>query len=152
MNSDLIFHLPSDVLEIEEAVERVLRRCENCLDGARKMGRMSRLSMKFRVGLTEALSNAVLYGNGADPSKQVRVEVSVTVMAIVATITDEGDGFDYETIPDPTTPENLHKTDGRGLFLMRRLLDEVRFNERGNSVTLVLHRTCEDPLGEMAQA
>lgn len=152
MDSNLIFHLPSDILEIEEAVERVLCRCETCLEESHKRGKMSRMSMKFRVGLTEALSNAMLYGNGADPSKQVRVEVSVTVMAIVATITDEGDGFDYETVPDPTTPENLLKTDGRGLFLMRNLLDEVRFNERGNSVTLVLRRTTQEARGEMARA
>ena len=152
VDSDLIFHLPSDILEIEEAVERVLCRCETCLEESHKRGKMSRMSMKFRVGLTEALSNAMLYGNGADPSKQVRVEVSVTVMAIVATITDEGDGFDYETVPDPTTPENLLKTDGRGLFLMRNLLDEVRFNERGNSVTLVLRRTTQEARGEMARA
>ena len=148
MDSELTFHLPSDVLVIEEAVERVVRQCETCLDGA---PRMSRRSMHFRVGLTEALSNAMLYGNGADPAKHVRVEVAVTGIAIRVTITDEGDGFDYDAIPDPTTPENLLKPDGRGLFLMRNLMDEVRYNERGNSVTLVL-RTHEGSSGEMARA
>ena len=55
-----------------------------------------------------------------------------------ATVKDHGDGFDPSAIPDPTRPENLTRSCGRGLFLMRQLLDEVWFNDRGNEVTLVL--------------
>jgi serine/threonine-protein kinase RsbW len=96
--------------------------------------------MSLRVALAEALSNAMLYGNGADLAKQVRVELTVTRKAIITKVTDEGPGFDYEGVPDPTTPDSLLKPDGRGIFLMRKLLDEVHFNERGNSVTLLLRR------------
>jgi serine/threonine-protein kinase RsbW len=96
------------------------------------------MTLNFRVGLTEALSNAMLYGNGHDPSKRVRVEISVDNGAITARITDQGCGFDPAAVPDPTAPENLMKPGGRGLFLMRELLDEVKFNDEGNCVTLVL--------------
>lgn len=137
MDPELILHLPSDVLRIEDAVEQVVARCRRTLELER---RASRVRMNLRVALAEALSNAMLYGNGADESKRVRVELTVTAQAIITRVTDEGPGFNYEDVPDPTTPESLLKPDGRGIFLMRKLLDEVSFNERGNSVTLLLKR------------
>ena len=137
MDPELIFHLPSDVLRIEDAVEKVVARCHRTIELER---RASRVRMNLRVALSEALSNAMLYGNGADRSKRVRVELTITAGAIITRITDEGPGFDYEHVPDPTTPDSLLKPDGRGIFLMRKLLDEVSFNERGNSVTLLLRR------------
>ncbi len=132
MDSALVLELPTDVRSIEHAVEYVMRRCPGC-DSHRH-----RMTLNFRVGLTEALSNAMLYGNGHDPSKRVRVEISVDNGAITARITDQGCGFDPAAVPDPTAPENLMKPGGRGLFLMRELLDEVKFNDEGNCVTLVL--------------
>jgi len=132
MDSDLVLELPTDVRSIEHAVEYVMQRCPGC------QNRTHRMSLNFRVGLTEALSNAMLYGNGHDPSKRVRVEVLIDDGAITARVTDQGCGFDPATIPDPTAPENLLKPGGRGLFLMRKLLDEVSFNDEGNCVTLVL--------------
>ena len=117
---------------IESAVEYVMKRCEHCCEAAR------RLDLNFRVGLTEALSNAMLYGNGSDPEKRVRVEVTMASSRITACITDEGGGFDPTSVPDPTEPQNLFKPGGRGIFLMRSLLDEVSYNDRGNSVTLIL--------------
>lgn len=132
MDTDLVLELPNDVRTIEHAVEYVMQRCSTCSVQAR------RLRLNFRVGLTEALSNAMLYGNGMDPSKRVRVEVTVGDREITARITDQGTGFDPAAVPDPTTPQNLTRSGGRGLFLMRKLLDDVTFNEAGNSVTLVL--------------
>lgn len=132
MDNDLVLELPNDVRAIPDAVDYVVRRCAECEVQAR------RLRLNFRVGLTEALSNAMLYGNGQDPSKRVRVEVVVGERAITARVTDEGVGFDPARVADPTRPENLECPGGRGLFLMRELLDEVRFNDCGNAVTLVL--------------
>ena len=132
MENDLVLELPTDIRTIEHAVEYVVQRCQACESHAH------RLRLNFRVGLTEALSNAMLYGNGYDPSKRVRVEVTLSQGQLKARITDQGTGFDPAAIPDPTTPENLCKPGGRGLFLMRQLLDEVSFNDRGNQVTLVL--------------
>jgi len=127
------------VRTIESAVEYVMRRCEHCCEAAR------RLDLNFRVGLTEALSNAMLYGNGSDPEKRVRVEVTMAVSCITARITDEGGGFDPTSVPDPTEPQNLFKPGGRGIFLMRSLLDEVSYNDRGNSVTLILRLEGDGP-------
>ena len=132
MKTELVLELPNDIRTIGHAVDYVMERCTECCEHARK------LDLNFRVGLTEALSNAMLYGNAEDPAKRVRVEVIVAGSEITARITDEGAGFDPDQIPDPTTPANIVKTGGRGIFLMRALLDEVTFNEQGNSVTLVL--------------
>jgi serine/threonine-protein kinase RsbW len=132
MERDLVLELPTDIHSIESAVEFVMSKCVTCEGHAR------RLNLNFRVGLTEALSNAMLYGNGHDPSKRVLVEITMMDGRLQATVTDQGVGFDPASVPDPTTPENICKPCGRGLFLMRSLLDEVSFNERGNEVTLVL--------------
>jgi serine/threonine-protein kinase RsbW len=129
---DLVLELPTDVRTIEHAVDYVIGRCPCCAEEAR------RLDLNFRVGLTEALSNAMLYGNSRDPSKRVLVEIAFLDQCIQARVTDQGDGFDPTAVPDPTTPENLTKPCGRGLFLMRKLLDEVKYNAQGNQVTLVL--------------
>ncbi len=132
MDQELILELPNDIRSIEHAVEYVLRHCSTCCDYAR------RFNLNFRVGLSEALSNAMLYGNDSDPEKRVRVEVTVRMEEISVRVTDQGVGFDPSTVPDPTLPDNISKTGGRGIFLMKSLMDEVRFNEQGNSVTLVL--------------
>lgn len=132
MQPDLVIELPNDLRAIPQAVDYAVRCCSTCEDVAR------RLRLNFRVSLTEALSNAMLYGNGSDSSKRVRLEVLVSETQITAKVTDQGDGFDPCVVPDPTTPENLTRTGGRGIFLMRELMDEVRFNEVGNAVTLVL--------------
>lgn len=129
---DLVLELPTDIRTIEHAVEYVVDRCRRCDRHA------ERLRLNFRVGLTEALSNAMLYGNGHDPSKRVRVEVTLGPGEIKARVTDQGSGFNPHAVPDPTRPENLLKAGGRGLFLMRQLLDEVWYNDQGNQVTLVL--------------
>lgn len=132
MDRELILELPNDIRSIEHAVEYVMEHCSSCCAYARK------LNLNFRVGLTEALANAMLYGNDRDPGKHVRVEVTVREEEVTARVTDQGTGFDYTTAPDPTLPGNLSKSGGRGIFLMKSLMDEVRFNEEGNSVTLVL--------------
>jgi len=132
MAPDLILDIPNDLSSIEEAVDFVMQRCTSCGEDPR------RLRLNLRVGLAEALANAMLYGNARDPSKRVKVEVAFQDSAITARVTDEGTGFDPLSLPDPTCPANLLKANGRGIFLMRKLLDEVHFNDRGNSVTLVL--------------
>ena len=132
MAPDLILDIPNDLSSIEEAVDFVMQRCFSCGEDPR------RLRLNLRVGLAEALANAMLYGNARDPSKRVKVEVAFQDSAITARVTDEGTGFDPLSVPDPTCPANLLKANGRGIFLMRKLLDEVHFNDRGNSVTLVL--------------
>jgi len=146
MEHDLVLEIPTDVRSIEDAVDYVMERCRTCETYQK------RLRLNFRVGLTEALTNAMLYGNEYDPSKRVRVEVTLERGRLEARVTDQGRGFDPSTIPDPTEPENILKSGGRGLFLMRQLLDEVSYNDQGNQVTLVLRLEQGSALEAGAQA
>ena len=129
---ELVLELPSELDAIEQAVEFVLGRCTMGEEDGR------RLRLNFRVSLVEALSNAMLYGNGRDPGKRVRIEVVVRNCSVTARVTDEGQGFDPSSVEDPTTPANLLKPGGRGLFLIKKLMDHVQYNDEGNSVTMVL--------------
>jgi len=88
------------------------------------------------VALTEAANNAVLHGNQSNPVKKVRICSQVENRVLYFQIKDEGIGFDPENLPDPTDPENIEKPNGRGVFLMRRLADEVQFEEEGRVVVL----------------
>lgn len=129
---EFVLELPSDLRVIEAAVTYLVNRLRSFSFGG------SRLDLNFRVGVTEALANAVLYGNRRDPTKNVRVEVSLDTTRVVLRVVDQGRGFDPSRIPDPTQAENLQRPGGRGLFLIRKLMDEVEYNERGNAVRLML--------------
>jgi serine/threonine-protein kinase RsbW len=91
--------------------------------------------------MCEALANAVTYGNRQDPGKCVRVEVELSSERIAVAVRDQGVGFDPGEVPDPTLDENLERSGGRGIFLLHNLMDEVEYNERGNEVRFVLHRS-----------
>jgi serine/threonine-protein kinase RsbW len=129
--------IPSDVRYIENVVELVRRECEVMAFGHRQV------MLNVPVALTEALSNAILRGNGDDPAKHVHVRAEVDASRLVVEVGDEGGGFDLDRSEiDPTTPENLDREDGRGLFLMRKLMDRVERLEapRGNVVRMTLLR------------
>ena len=128
--------IPSDVRFIEPIVGVVVRRCaEHAFPP-----RVCRLNVP--VALTEALSNAILRGNESTGGKQVRVRAIITDTDLVFEIVDEGPGFDLDKCTvDCTTEENLTREEGRGLFLMRQLMDRVEsFRNQGNVVRLTLHR------------
>lgn len=88
------------------------------------------------VAVTEAVNNAIQHGNKLDPGKKVDVEFTAGDKTITFSVHDQGDGFDYNTLPDPTNPENLEKPSGRGVFLMRHLADKVEFADSGRTVLL----------------
>ncbi|MXX54305.1 MAG: ATP-binding protein, partial [Gemmatimonadetes bacterium] len=115
----MIFELPNDIGAIERAVDHAVACCAH----ARLDRRL--LLFNFRVGLTEALSNAMLYGNRNQPGGRVRVELRVRPGEVRASVSDQGRGFDPDRVPDPRLPANLLRPDGRGVFLMRALMDEV---------------------------
>ncbi|MBZ5569345.1 MAG: ATP-binding protein [Acidobacteriia bacterium] len=96
---------------------------------------VNRISMAVR----EAAVNAVLHGNAYDPDKKVTVGLENTGGKLVITVTDEGLGLKPENIPDPLTPENLLKQSGRGIFLIRAFMDEVRIRnlEPGTEITMI---------------
>jgi serine/threonine-protein kinase RsbW len=97
-----------------------------------------------RLALEEAVVNGLKHGNAGDPAKEVRVRYRVTAEEVVAEVVDEGPGFDPDQVPDPRALENLERPGGRGLLLMRHYVTEVRYNDRGNAVTL-RHRRSPSP-------
>lgn len=129
--------IPNDVRYIEKVVELVRRECEVMAYAKRQ------LMLNVPVALTEALSNAILRGNGDDPDKHVHVRAEVDAQRLVLEVADEGKGFDLaSSLVDPTTPENIDREDGRGLFLMQQLMDRVERVEApgGSVVRMTLHR------------
>lgn len=140
---ELSFDVPNDLRAIEASVDRIV-------DHGRRIGfNPDRLRLNLRVGLTEALANAMLYGNRQDPRKRVRVDALITSVEISVRVTDEGLGFDPGALPDPTLPANIMRSRGRGIFLIRHLMDHVEFNETGNSIRMVL---ANGPGGPVAEA
>ena len=97
---------------------------------------------KIAIAVREAAVNAVLHGNAYDPSKKVTVGFDTTGDALVISIADQGKGLNEQTIPDPLAPENLLKQSGRGIFLIRTFMDEVKFRtlNPGTEITLIKHR------------
>ncbi|HXT15552.1 MAG TPA: ATP-binding protein [Gemmatimonadaceae bacterium] len=132
--------IPSDVRFIEKVVELVRRECQVMAFAQRQ------LMLNVPVALTEALSNAILRGNGDDPAKHVHVRAEVDTTQLVVEVEDEGSGFDFGLLDkDPTTPDNIEREDGRGLFLMRKLMDRVERVDApvgsGSIVRMTLRRT-----------
>ena len=91
------------------------------------------------IAITEAVNNAIKHGNGSDSSKNVSLSLSLDESLIKFRVEDEGHGFDYQNLPDPTSPENIEKPGGRGIFLMKHLSDEVEFKEGGRIVELIFY-------------
>lgn len=90
------------------------------------------------IALTEAVNNAIHHGNNKDSEKMISVSFQPAVQQgrLSFKVADEGPGFDYENLPDPTEPENLEKISGRGVFLMSKLADEIEFHQNGSIVEL----------------
>lgn len=88
----------------------------------------------IEIALREALANAVIHGNHEDSTKSVYVGCHCGADKISIVIRDEGQGFDIRDVPDPTTPKNIEFNHGRGIYLMRTLMDEVRFEQGGTAV------------------
>lgn len=96
-----------------------------------------KLNARISLSVIEAVNNAILAGNKMQSDKSVNLEAELTGEVLRVTVHDEGVGFDYENIPDPTLPDNLGKITGRGLFLMKNLSDNLIFSNNGASVTMI---------------
>lgn len=90
------------------------------------------------ISLTEAANNAIIHGNKCDESKNVSIDYGMDARGknLTFIVKDQGPGFDYGNLPDPTAPENIEKTHGRGVFLMMQLADMVVFSDRGSTVEM----------------
>jgi len=93
-----------------------------------------------RLALEEAVTNGMKHGNEGDARKRVQIHYRLDRECLIASVQDEGPGFDPQDVPDPTAPENLQRPSGRGIFLMHHFMTWVRFNEKGNCVTLCKYR------------
>jgi serine/threonine-protein kinase RsbW len=126
--------VPSDVDCIEEAVSVLTR---HCLAG---VVAPPHIRFRLQVALSDALANAIIKGNGEDRAKQVYVQIDLHPEAICIHLTDEGSGFDPASVPDALAPDALAQSHGRGLLLIRHLVDDVQFNAQGNSICMTLRR------------
>jgi serine/threonine-protein kinase RsbW len=92
------------------------------------------------IAVSEAVNNAIQHGNKENKDASVYIQVSTDPTHFCIQVKDEGLGFSYQDLPDPTAPENLLKDSGRGVFLMQNLADEVEFMHAGNTVNLYFHK------------
>ena len=114
-----------------------LRRVENAIDFLTNEIGISQDSYgKILIAVLEAVNNAIVHGNKADLKKRVEIDFRIEIKDLCVSVTDEGKGFKPGEVPDPTKPENIESLNGRGVFLMSRLADEIEFNRKGNSVKL----------------
>jgi serine/threonine-protein kinase RsbW len=124
------------VIKIPSKIEN-LRKVEKIIDD---------ISSEFKIGedvygniliaSLEATNNAIMHGNKLDESKDVTIEFKMKGDTLSVKVDDEGNGFDYEHIPDPTAPENIENVNGRGIFLMEKLSDKISFSRNGATVEL----------------
>ncbi len=98
------------------------------------------------VAVTEAVNNAIVHGNGSNPEKSVELSLDISENFLQFIIEDEGEGFEFEDLPDPTAPENLLNPGGRGIFLIQHLVDEVDFGENGRIIKMGFAVTNDDEI------
>jgi len=93
------------------------------------------------MAVSEAVSNSIIHGNKSDPKKKVTIKITKNKNDIEISLKDEGEGFNPNNIPDPTLPENLMKESGRGIHIMRTVLDDViyKFSSQGTELILKIH-------------
>ena len=114
-----------------------IRMIESFIDNARERFHLEDdIYGNIMIAVTEAVNNAIKHGNKGDSNKNVSLTLSLDNNTISFRIEDEGNGFNFSDLPDPTAPENLEKPGGRGIFLMKHLSDDVTFKNGGNIVLL----------------
>ncbi len=110
----------------------------------REKGVSDNVIFDIHVSFEEALRNAMIHGNKLDPKKKVIVETEVTEKSVIVSVEDEGKGFDPRELPDPTLEENLLKESGRGVYLIRHLMDEVKYANNGRKVIMIKYYDKKD--------
>ncbi len=118
---------PRSVAQIESYVNQIVE----------DLGINDEIYGNILISLTEAVNNAIYHGNQQDEAKLVKIELAEQSNCQIAfQVSDEGNGFDYHNLPDPTAPENLMKLGGRGVFLMQQLSDDIEFMDNGSTVKI----------------
>ena len=122
--------LPSHIEAVADAAAAVTDFIRNC-------GVSEELSFGIEMALREAVTNAMVHGNQEDESKSVEVILNCHDNELEIEVRDQGEGFEPANVPDPTNAENLLKTSGRGIFLMRTFMDEIEWRNRPEGGTAV---------------
>jgi serine/threonine-protein kinase RsbW len=130
LHEKIEFEVPSVISLMHSILDYLMKRVE-------KVGVVNPETSNLFVALDEAFVNAVKHGNKFDADKLVRISADISPEEARFTIEDQGDGFNVAEIPDPLDPQNLFKTSGRGVLFIYNIMDEVRYNERGNRLTMV---------------
>ncbi|WP_340152885.1 ATP-binding protein [uncultured Marivirga sp.] len=127
--SDISISIPS--------LSENIRIVESFIDNAKeKFDLDDDIYGNIMIAVTESVNNAIIHGNQGNKDKNVFLSLTMEENTIVFNVSDEGKGFDYNALPDPTAPENIDKPGGRGIFLMKALSDELSFEEEGKKVKL----------------
>lgn len=130
LHEKIEFEVPSQISLMHSILNYLMKRVE-------KSGVVNPENSNLFIALDEAFVNAVKHGNKFDTTKLVRIIAEVSSKEARFTIEDEGEGFNVAEIPDPTDTENLFKTSGRGVLIIHNVMDEVRYNERGNRLEMI---------------
>ncbi len=124
-------------LELESQIESIARATEAAAQVARRFGFSDEAAFGIDMAVREAVTNAVLHGNKRDESKRVSVTLRGSPQLIEITVRDRGAGFDLESVPDPTDPQNLLRASGRGILFMRTFMDDVEYSRHPDGGTVV---------------
>lgn len=117
-----------------------ISQVEKMIDGQSQMLNIDdEVYGKYMLSVVECVNNAIVHGNKLSADKKVRIHFHITNKRIEVTVTDEGEGFDPDSLPDPTAEENIEKDCGRGIFLMRHLADDVSFDDNGRKVKMTFN-------------
>lgn len=117
-----------------------IRIIESFIDNAKEQFQLNDdIYGNIMISVTESVNNAIKHGNQNQNTKNVSISLFLDESQITFRVEDEGIGFDYNDLPDPTAPENIEKPGGRGIFLMKHLADEIVFKNNGSIVDLVFY-------------
>ena len=126
-------------IEIPSLVENI-RIVESFVDNAKEKYKLNDdVYGNIMIAIVESVNNAIIHGNKTNKEKNVSLSASLLGEEIKFVISDQGDGFDYDNLPDPTAPENIDKVGGRGIFLIKHLADEIHFNNEGRTLELTFY-------------
>ncbi len=127
-------------IKIESRIINI-RLVENAIDEiSNELGISKDSYGKVLVSTLEAVNNAILHGNKSDPQKFVNIEIFWNLNELIIKVADEGCGFNPGKVPDPTILDNIESVNGRGVFLMSHLADKLKYNRKGNTVTMVFNK------------
>jgi len=124
-------------LVLPSHIEAVADAAAAASEFARSCGLADDAAFGIDMAVREAITNAIVHGNKEDDSKKVELTLNCSQNAVEIEVKDQGEGFDPGSVPDPTAPENILKTSGRGNFLIRNLMDEVDWSKRADGGTTV---------------